>query len=398
MNDCSALSSVREPKIFWIDNLCKYKTIADLRRSSFFSSCGPEIESFLQTPQVIPFPGAVPRLSSFLRVVQWNIEKGKRLDAIEDRLRSDEKLRWADIVILNEADLGMNRSQNRHVARALAESLEMNAIFAPAHFELTKGTEDELILEGENRESLQGNAILTRYPIIDACVVPLPVSFEPYEFYEKRFGSRNCLWVRLKLRGSSLWVGSVHLELRNTPRCRARQMRHLLEHLPGDKSEAYLLGGDLNVNTFPRGTAWRTARSVARLVLASPDKIKRQLLHPECGKEPLFNILKQHGFAWEMLNSNEETARVGIHSLEEADFLPSSVLEMLRARLDPYQGYLCFKLDWLFGKNLPALAEEQKKDMRANEASRKPSCIKGENTGPLRISDHLPIYADLDLA
>jgi endonuclease/exonuclease/phosphatase family metal-dependent hydrolase len=389
---------VMEPQTFWIENLRKYKTIADLKRSSFFRSFGTEIESFLGTPQVIPFPAAVPRLGSFLRVAQWNIEKGKRFDAIEDRLQSNERLRWADIVILNEADQGMNRSQNRHVARALAENLEMNAVFAPAHFELTKGTEDELILEGENRESLQGNAILSRYPIIETCVVPLPVSFEPYEFSEKRFGWRNCLWVRLKLRRSSLWVGSVHLELRNTPRCRARQMRHILEQLPGDRSGAYLLGGDLNVNTFPRGTAGRTVRSVARLLLSSPDKMKKQLLHPECGNEPLFNLLKQHGFSWEALNSNEETARAGIHSLEEADFLPSSVLEMLRARLDPYQGYLCFKLDWLFGKNVPALADKQKKDMRANEASRKPSCIMGENAGPLRISDHLPIYADLDLA
>ena len=37
-------------------------------------------------------------------------------------------------------------------------------------------------LQGDNRESLQGNAILSRYPIVEAHNVPLPVTFEPYEF------------------------------------------------------------------------------------------------------------------------------------------------------------------------------------------------------------------------
>jgi endonuclease/exonuclease/phosphatase family metal-dependent hydrolase len=387
-----------EPQNPWIENLRKYKTIEDLNRSDFFRSSGKEIESFLKTPQVAVFPGAVPRLDSFLRVVQWNIEKGKRFDAILDRLQSSDILKWADVVMLNEADQGMNRSQNRPVARALAESLGMNSAFAPAYIELTKGTEEELTLEGDNQESLQGNAILSRYPILNACVVPLPVSFEPYEFQEKRYGWRNCLWVQLQLRSSILWAGSLHLELRNTPQCRARQMGHILENLPGARNEAYLLGGDLNVNTFPRGTAWRMVRSAAQLLFCSPDKIKKQLLHPERGKEPLFDILDQHGFAWEAFNSNEETARTGIISLEEAGSLPESILKMLQKRLDPYQGYLCFKLDWLLGKNVPALAAGQKTDRRADVVSRSPACLKGENAGPLRMSDHLPIYADLDLA
>jgi endonuclease/exonuclease/phosphatase family metal-dependent hydrolase len=398
MKERSGISLVMEPQSFWIENLRRHLTIKDLRQSDFYRTFGEEIGRFLRTPQVVPFPGAIPRLNSFLRVVQWNIEKGKRFDAIVHQLQSSEVLRWADIIILNEADQGMNRSQNRHVARALAEKLEMNAVFAPAHFELTKGTEEELILEGDNRESLQGNAVLSRYPVLESRVVPLPVSFEPYEFQEKRFGWRNCLWVRLQLSQSALWVGSVHLELRNTPACRARQMRHILENLPGGRSESYLLGGDLNANTFQRGTAWRTVRSVARILLGSPATIKRQLLHPERRKEPLFSLLNRYGFNWECLNSNEETARAGIHSLEEAGSLPASILRVLHKRLEPYQGYLCFKLDWLIGKNVAALADEQKKDMQTNVTSRKPSCLKGENAGPLRISDHLPIYADLDLA
>src|SRR5512136_2207937 len=110
MNNSPAMES------FWIEGLRKYETIAELRRSFFFARYGEQIERFLTMPQISTYPGATPRLHSFVRVVQWNIEKGKRFDLILDRLQASEILRWADIVILNEADQGMNRSQNRHVA------------------------------------------------------------------------------------------------------------------------------------------------------------------------------------------------------------------------------------------------------------------------------------------
>jgi endonuclease/exonuclease/phosphatase family metal-dependent hydrolase len=387
-----------EMQASWIENLRKYKTLAELRQSKFFADYGEQIERSLGTPEIVPFPASVPRLDSFLRVAQWNIEKGKCFDAILDRLQGSDILRWADVIVLNEADLGMNRSGNRHVARVLAEKLGMHMAFGPAHFELTKGTDDELSLEGENRESLQGNAILSRYPVLEACLVPLPVSFEPYEFQEKRFGWRSCLWVRLQLRKRTLWVGAVHLELRNTPRCRSVQMRHVMRNLPRGENDAYLLAGDLNTNSFERGTVWRTVRSVSRLMFIAPPRMKSRLLHPESGGEPLLGVAAQHGFLWEGFNSHEETARAAIFSLEEVGLFPDILLRVLRRRLEPYDGYLCFKLDWFLGKNIQALTDSQMRDDRSGVESLGPGCLKGNNAGPDRISDHLPIYADLDLA
>ena len=392
------VGATMELKAFWLENLRKYKTLLELERSPFFSECENQIKQFLKTPQSWTHPEAVPRLNSFLRVMQWNIEKGKRFDAILNLLRTNEILRWADVIILNESDQGMNRSQNRHVARDIAESLGMNMVFGPAHIELTKGTEEELTLKGENRGILQGNAILSRFPILDASIIQLPNSFEPYEFTEKRFGWRNCLWARLQLRKGTLWVGSVHLELRNTPKCRSRQMINIMNHLPGEEQEPHLLGGDLNTSGFGRGTGWRTVQSVFRLLFTSPSAMKNQLLHPENGKEPLFRILNRNGFSWEGFNSNDETARTAIDFLEEADSIPPKLLNLIKKRLDPYNGYLVFKLDWLLGKNVKALTGGQKRDIQTEIASLEPDCVNGENAGPNRVSDHLPIYADLDLA
>ena len=382
----------------WLENLRKYRTLSELERSAFFSRCGDQIRQYLKTPQIRTHPGAVPRLNSFLRVVQWNIEKGKRFDAVLNLFRTSEILQWADVIILNECDRGMNRSQNRHVARDIAQCLGMNMAFGPAYIELTKGSGEELALNGENRESLQGNAILSRYPILDACIVQLPNSFEPYEFTEKRYGWRNCLWAKLELRNEPLWVGAVHLELRNTPKCRARQMLHIMNHLPGNGQRPCLLGGDLNTNSFSRGAVWRALQSVFRIMMTSPSAMKNQLLHPETGREPLFEVLSRHGFCWQDFNSNDETARAAIVSLEEADYIPPKLLSAMQKRLDPYEGYLVFKLDWLIGKNVNALTGGQKRDFQTEAASLEPGCINGENAGPDRISDHLPIYADLDIA
>lgn len=381
-----------------IDNLRKFKTVAELRQSVFFADCRERMEYLLTTPQLYSCPAAGPRIRSFLRVAQWNIEKGKRFGAILDRLRNDGILKWADVVILNEADRGMIRSGNRHVALDLARALGMHMAFAPAHLELTKGVDDERALEGENRESLQGNAVLCRYPVLAARVVTLPVTFEPYEFHEKRFGWRNCLWVRIRLSASALWVGSVHLELRNTPGCRAAQVRHIMENLPGEASDAYILGGDLNTNSFGRGTPWRTIKSISRLVLSPAARMKKLLLHPEWGGEPLFEVAQRHGFTWKGFNSNQETARAAMDSLDEISFLPPLWTGWVRKRLKPYDGFLCFKLDWLLAKGVHALSAGQKIDAQTGTVSANPSCVKGQNAGPGRASDHLPIYADLDMA
>lgn len=381
----------------WIEKLAGFETLSALHASDFYQHNQEEILSFLRTPQIRIQDKVVPRLNSFIRVAQWNIEKGKRFDVILDRLRQDDILKWADILILNEADYGMNRSQNRHVARELADQLGMHMVFGPAHFELTKGTDDDLEIEGQNRQSLQGNAILSRFPVLKALLIPLPVSFEPYEFEEKRFGRRCCLWVQLQLRHYRLWVGSVHLELRNTPSCRAVQIQHIMDTLPDQNNTGYILGGDLNTNSFGRGTTWRTIQSISRLLFQSTARVQKQLMHPEEEREGLFEVAKRNGFFWDTLNSNEETARTALDTLEESHHLPESLLRIIKKRLESYGGYLCFKLDWFLGKGLDALTERQTSDIDSEVVSLNPGRIHTLNFGPDRISDHMPIYVDLDL-
>ena len=123
-----------------------------------------------------------------------------------------------------------------------------------------------------------------------------------------------------------------------------------------------------------------------------------QLVHPETGKEPLFKVLKQKGFVWDEFNSREETARAEINFLEESDFIPEAILKLLRKRLAVHEGYLDLKLDWFLGKNIRGLMRGQRYDSRENVASLRPGRLPLKYAGPDRISDHRPLYADLDLA
>jgi endonuclease/exonuclease/phosphatase family metal-dependent hydrolase len=381
---------------YLVDGLGRYSTLSELRRSLFFTERGAEIESILSTPEIHACAHAVPRLKSFVRAAQWNIEKGKRLDGVVERFQSDNVLKWADVILLNEADHGMLRSGNVHVAAAAAEALGMNLAFGAAHIELTKGSE-ELLLQGKNRESLQGNAVLSRHPILEARIVPLPVCFEPFEFHEKRYGRRNCVWARLQVGDRSVWAGSVHLEVRNSPQCRALQMEHILANLPGSGQEPHLLGGDLNSNGFARGTLWRTLHSIERLLLHDPEEVKEELRHPERRTEPLFKHLRRAGFEWEGFNSFEETANAPIGNLEDSSLLPEFLVRYVRRQIEPYGGYLPFKLDWLFGREVCALRADELVDPGSGIAASNPGCISLRRTGPGRISDHSPIFADLRL-
>lgn len=376
-----------------MSRLASFSTIKELNRSGFFAECGEEIRSLLQTPEVIRNPSARPRTQSFLRVAQWNIETGRCARAIARFIADHEVLRRADVILVNEADYGMARSGNLHVARTIGEQLGMHTAFCPAYMELSPGGGDHP--PAENGESLQGNAVLSRHPIQDAVVIQLPVCFEPYEFQEKRYGRRNCLLARLSVYGKDLWAGSAHLEVRNTPACRAAQMRHILARLPARPGEAVVIGGDLNSNGFPRGSRWRTLRSVCRLLSSRPEVMKERLRHPEQRAEPLFSIAARHGFSWASLNSGDATATAAIEMLEDASMLPGAITRWVAGRLHPYQGRLEFKLDWILGRHVRALCHGEDHDPSSGILSEDPGCVPTERTGNDRLSDHSPIFADI---
>ncbi len=263
-----------------------------------------------------PHRPAVEGLGAVLRVASWNTERGLNYDLIRLALSDPEgflqsalrrgpidaprqaqigrqlrALRDADLILLNEVDLGMKRTEYRDVARDLAHALGMNYVFGVEFVEVDRledlglesaQLEDAALAHQMTQElqpdrgryrGLHGNAILSRYPIQDARIFRLPVCHDWYHaekaaisklekgkrfatnkiFLERierevRLGGRMALIADVRipdLPGGMATVVNVHLENKCKPGCRARQMDALLAQI-AEAPHPVILAGDLN--------------------------------------------------------------------------------------------------------------------------------------------------------
>jgi endonuclease/exonuclease/phosphatase family metal-dependent hydrolase len=379
------------------DHLRAYPTLQALNSSVWFSQNRTRVESILNHPHVESQFSSVSSERDWLRCISWNIEKGKELDSLLEIFSSDQRFLTADLILLQEADFGMARSGNRFVARELACALGMNFAFAPCFVELTKGVGEDLKAAGENSSGLQGNAILSRFPIRSARTIRLTQCFEPFEFTEKRFGNRNAVVCEVTVGDRALTAATTHLEVRNSPRCRARQTAALLETL-GNRGDTFtLIGGDFNSNTFARGTAWRTFRSLSRLVGMKSDDLLASTLSPQ-SREPLFDVLYSKGYEWEPFNDGTSTSATFLRSLEDAHLIPRFLRDRALRTLRSYDGGLPLRLDWFVGKNVsPAVRPTEKEDLSGAGGPLPPGTITEFEKGikPESLSDHRPILVDL---
>ncbi|MEM7392491.1 MAG: hypothetical protein AAF492_09080, partial [Verrucomicrobiota bacterium] len=160
-----------------------------------------------------------PQLGDHVRVASWNIEKSfqveraalyldsaaafnkqiprYRLDLNGKRAtmqRQQRRIAGADVLILQEMDIGVSRSDYVDAARTLAQRLNMNYAYAPAQLEVDPvllGLEPLTNRTGEVVESYEvdkerykgvfGSAVLSRYPIKQ--VICFPLETQPYDWY-----------------------------------------------------------------------------------------------------------------------------------------------------------------------------------------------------------------------
>jgi endonuclease/exonuclease/phosphatase family metal-dependent hydrolase len=315
-----------EPKLFSYDELVQL---------SLDQEMAPELAEKLRVVTTTPFidngayyRGAQPRpleikeLGPSLRVACWNIERGLELDDIqlfltdkerfmatvdEERKKAKESgqkvravalekipeeieiLKAADVWILNEVDWGVKRSQYREVVRELAETLNMNWAYGVEFLEIdskqlgTDTFEDheseearqqllELFRVDKDRiRALHGNAVLSRYPIRAARLVPFKAQYDWFNGEKKitalekgkrkaatligedlqremRRGGRMTLFVDLdvpELPGHTLTVAATHLENRAKPKVRRQQLQELLNQI-NETPNPVVIAGDLN--------------------------------------------------------------------------------------------------------------------------------------------------------
>lgn len=382
-----------------LSDLQQFSTKEELYQSTFFSQNSKQLNLILNHIWQFKEIKIKPRLKEFLRLTHWNIERGKHLEAIVKLFNGHQILQYSDIISLNEVDLGMNRTSNRNIAFELGQKLEMHAYYIAEYVELTKGVGAELNILGENKESLHGNAILSRYPILSIHQVRLPSCFDTYQFSEKRYGERVALIAEIDLGKKTIWLVNTHLEVRNTPLCRAKQFQKILENLEKlpIKNSPIIIAGDLNVGTFKRGNFFHSLTGFLRLAFNTPTRLAYKLRHPQ-PFEPLFALAKEKGFDFESYNDDLATCVTTITGVDEAKRVPKWLQGRIDKRLAPYKNSLAFRLDYFFASNIKALQKGQITDLLTKVQSIDPITIAKLEANKEQVSDHDPIVCDFSLS
>ncbi|AEH86093.1 endonuclease/exonuclease/phosphatase family protein [Mesorhizobium opportunistum] len=234
-----------------------------------------------------------------LKVVAWNVERLRHVDAIAATLAGQAP----DVVLLSEVDNGMARSGNGHPLGVLAERLGHAFAFGVEFVELGGGNEGERAATGEvaNAEGFHGNAVTSAFPLLRPFLVRLDAAggwFRP-EHDQPRIGGRMAIGGQVRIGNRKVTVVSVHLENRTDPAGRAIQTRHLLDAIDKYDPEApVLLGGDFNTLTASHEERHDDPRAWMARLAAEPGR----LIHVE-RHEPLFAVLAGRGYDWQAANN-----------------------------------------------------------------------------------------------
>ena len=260
------------------------------------------------------------QLGTFLRVVQWNIERGIEFDAIRAALgdtarfgrlidssahprgSNDRKeilqqvalLKQADVIVLNEVDWGMKRTEYRNVAAELAAALRMNYAYGVEFVEvdpIALGTEEfeevsdadraklktDIAVDKSRYRGLHGTAILSRYPLENVRLQQFEQ--QPHDWYkeeresvkpleagkrkasdvvfrekvqrEVRRGGRMMLTAEItdgRFPGGRVTIVATHLEDKTKPEGRRKQLEELFRRI-SETSATVVVAGDMNTST-----------------------------------------------------------------------------------------------------------------------------------------------------
>jgi endonuclease/exonuclease/phosphatase family metal-dependent hydrolase len=333
-----------------------------LRRHPLYKRLAPTIDALLSgfAWHLNPLPPDAPLASPWpLRAVAWNIERGKRFDPLLASLTLHPSLRDADLLLLTEVDIGMGRSQNRHVPQALAHHLGMQFVFANSHLVLSPGDSGEQDHHTPNTRSLHGCALLSKRHISRFCSVPLPERVDKFHAFEKRLGCKRALIAEVLMDDGPLTVAVVHLDPFCSPKHRAFQIGLVLDaiHIFSGDQRA-LLGGDLNTNTYNLTSGITLVTDILKRLtqLKIPDII-HHYQHPHLRFErPVFDRLSAAGFSIDSLNNPNGTLHYNVDDPEIVQksqaYMPRRVWEGFRRRLQPGQETVGMHLDWFASKHL----------------------------------------------
>lgn len=269
-------------------------------------------------------PPQAPGATGTLRVVGWNVERLRHLDALAARIEAAAP----DVCLLTEIDKGMARTGNGHLLADLSARLGQGHAYGVEFIELDRGDPAERAAAGDtpNMLGFHGNAVLSRLALHRPAVFRLEAEgtwFDGARAAQPRVGGRMAVAAQVLLDGRAVTVVGVHLESHSDPAHRAGQALRLMDLVDRYDPEApVVIAGDFNTSTWD----WpRTARDGD-----TADPMRR--VRPE-SYEPLFAAFAARGYDWREAN------------------VPDAPTQRLWAP-DPARSL--GKIDWVFTRGLVA--------------------------------------------
>src|SRR5258706_4000326 len=160
-----------------------------------------------------------------IRVVNWNINRGVRLQKVIEFLASAK----ADVFLLQESDLNARRTHHLNVAKEIAQKLQMNYVFGREFQELTQGSRAS--------PAYHGQATLSRWPLSNSRILRFqkqsnfwrPRWFLPeVEPFQERLGGRIALVSDINIAGKMITTYKLHLRSRGDDGLRCAHLSEAL--------------------------------------------------------------------------------------------------------------------------------------------------------------------------
>lgn len=184
-----------------------------------------------------------------LVVMAYNLERGAHLEGQVAAIQAMDPP--PDVILASELDRGCARSGDRHVARDLAQALDMDWAFAVEFVELrtVDGDPPYYVAECEH-----GNAILSRFPLGNVRALRHETQASWYfapgtPGDQPRLGGRVAVLADVALGNRHLHLGSLHLESAIGDAERTAQATEIARVAAG-LPHPVVIGGDLNAGLY----------------------------------------------------------------------------------------------------------------------------------------------------
>lgn len=326
----------------------------------------------------------------YLRAILWPLDQGKYYDGILESLRNRALVSKADIYFFPGVDLGMARSGNHNVVRDLAIELGYNYFFSTSYLNLNVDNLPDKSLP-QNRLGLEGNAIMTRFPITNLRTIPLDHKHDAILKGINKLGQEKAVVADLLIsHDRKLTVSCLNFPVFSSARGRAQRLKHVLQKLkPNDRVSPVLLGGDFKTHTYNSSSAFSLFLSVLNKIYRGLDYIiQDHQIHPDkYFEKALFKAFQDFKFDHKDLNE------IGVGNVHKSllnlaptqGFFRDALVRILKSRTE----IVTFKQDWFFGS-------ESIQESHAHQSER-PKVITHLFHNGKSVSSHDPVLLDFEV-